>query len=87
MQFSKFGEKFTKNSGILQLMDDLGNALNSEQPINMLGGAIQHGLIKLTKPIGRCLKPSLKVIWAQWPSKISGTTQRRRAMPSLLQHW
>ena len=38
MQFSKFGEKFTKNSGILQLMDDLGNALNSEQPINMLGG-------------------------------------------------
>lgn len=38
MQFSRFGEKFTKNSGILQLMDDLGNALNSEQPINMLGG-------------------------------------------------
>ena len=38
MQFSKFGEKFTKNSGILQLMDDLGNALNSEQSINMLGG-------------------------------------------------
>lgn len=38
MKFSKFGEKFTKNSGILQLMDDLGNALNSEQPINMLGG-------------------------------------------------
>lgn len=38
MQFSKFGEKFIKNSGILQLMDDLGNALNSEQPINMLGG-------------------------------------------------
>lgn len=38
MQFSKFGEKFTKNSGILQLMDDLGNALNSQQPINMLGG-------------------------------------------------
>ena len=28
MQFSKFGEKFTKNSGILRLMDDLGNALN-----------------------------------------------------------
>lgn len=38
MQFSKFGEKFIKNSGILQLMDDLGNALNSQQPINMLGG-------------------------------------------------
>lgn len=38
MKFSKFGEKFTKNSGILQLMDDLGNALNSDRPINMLGG-------------------------------------------------
>ncbi|MFW2177773.1 MULTISPECIES: valine--pyruvate transaminase [unclassified Moraxella] len=38
MEFSKFGKKFTQNSGILQLMDDLGNALKSEQPINMLGG-------------------------------------------------
>lgn len=38
MQFSAFGEKFTQNTGILQLMDDLGEALNSDQPINMLGG-------------------------------------------------
>lgn len=38
MQFSAFGEKFTRNSGILQLMDDLGNALNSDRPVNMLGG-------------------------------------------------
>lgn len=38
MRFSKFGEKFTKNSGILQLMDDLGRALSSDKPINMLGG-------------------------------------------------
>ncbi|MDO4223812.1 MAG: aminotransferase class I/II-fold pyridoxal phosphate-dependent enzyme, partial [Acinetobacter sp.] len=38
MNISKFGKKFTQNSGILQLMDDLGNALNSDQPINMLGG-------------------------------------------------
>lgn len=38
MKFSKFGEKFTKNSGILQLMDDLGKALASDKPINMLGG-------------------------------------------------
>lgn len=38
MQFSAFGQKFTQNSGILQLMDDLGNALNSDRPINMLGG-------------------------------------------------
>lgn len=38
MQFSQFGKKFTQKTGILQLMDDLGNALNSDRPINMLGG-------------------------------------------------
>ncbi|MDO5640047.1 MAG: valine--pyruvate transaminase [Neisseria sp.] len=38
MKFSAFGEKFTRKSGILQLMDDLGNALNSDKPVNMLGG-------------------------------------------------
>lgn len=38
MQFSQFGHKFIRKTGILQLMDDLGNALNSDKPINMLGG-------------------------------------------------
>lgn len=38
MQFSQFGKKFTQKTGILQLMDDLGNALNSDRPVNMLGG-------------------------------------------------
>lgn len=38
MILSKFGEKFTQKTGILQLMDDLGEALNSEKPVNMLGG-------------------------------------------------
>ncbi|MDK4537540.1 valine--pyruvate transaminase, partial [Kingella kingae] len=38
MQFSQFGQKFTQKTGILQLMDDLGNALNSDKPMNMLGG-------------------------------------------------
>lgn len=38
MQFSLFGQKFTRKSGILQLMDDLGEALNSDTPVNMLGG-------------------------------------------------
>ncbi len=36
--FSQFGQKFEQHSGILQLMDDLGNALASDKPINMLGG-------------------------------------------------
>lgn len=38
MNISQFGKKFTQGSGILQLMDDLGNALASNKPINMLGG-------------------------------------------------
>lgn len=38
MNFSNFGKKFTQKTGILQLMDDLGNALNSDKPVNMLGG-------------------------------------------------
>lgn len=38
MILSKFGEKFTQKSGILQLMDDLGNAITTDKPINMLGG-------------------------------------------------
>ncbi|NOX61950.1 MAG: valine--pyruvate transaminase [Chloroflexi bacterium] len=40
MQFSKFGRKFTGDSGILQLMDDLGQALAASEgkQIYMLGG-------------------------------------------------
>lgn len=49
MQFSKFGQKFTQGSGILQLMDDLGNALNSDQPINMLGGGNPATIAKVNE--------------------------------------
>ena len=39
MSYSKFGEKFTQNSGIAQLMQDLGEAKHSDDPeIVMLGG-------------------------------------------------
>lgn len=38
MKLSKFGLKFTEESGILQLMDDLGEALSSEEKMLMLGG-------------------------------------------------
>ncbi|PVZ69706.1 valine--pyruvate transaminase [Pelagibaculum spongiae] len=44
MQFSKFGEKFTGNSGILSLMDDLGRALaaSGENTVMMGGGNPAH---------------------------------------------
>ncbi len=38
MHLSKFGEKFTGKSGILQLMDDLGNAVLENENVIMLGG-------------------------------------------------
>jgi valine--pyruvate aminotransferase len=38
LELSKFGEKFTKDAGILQLMDDLGDALSVHKDILMLGG-------------------------------------------------
>ncbi len=38
MKFSRFGEKFTQHSGILQLMDDFSQTLSGDQPVKMLGG-------------------------------------------------
>jgi len=38
MNFSKFTSRFTNQSGIVQLMDDLGNALAGNEEILMLGG-------------------------------------------------
>jgi len=38
MKLSSFGQKFTANSGITSLMDDLGNALASGDDMIMMGG-------------------------------------------------
>jgi valine--pyruvate aminotransferase len=38
MRLSKFGEKFTARTGILELMDDLGRAMAGQENICMLGG-------------------------------------------------
>lgn len=38
MKLSTFGTKFTSHTGILQLMDDLGNALAGGQDMIMMGG-------------------------------------------------
>lgn len=65
MQFSKFGEKFTQNSGILQLMDDLGNALNSDKPVNMLGG----GNPAFIEPVNKVYLDLLKQIVAETETK------------------
>ena len=38
MQLSKFAQRFSENSGIVLLMDDLGEAMAGEQKVLMLGG-------------------------------------------------
>jgi valine--pyruvate aminotransferase len=38
MKLSSFGEKFTRNSGIVELMDDLGSALIENPDMIMMGG-------------------------------------------------
>ena len=42
MKFSKFGEKFTRRSGITQLMDDLGAAMASGEALMLGGGNPGH---------------------------------------------
>lgn len=42
MKLSKFGQKFTANSGILELMDDLGKALASGDKLMLGGGNPAH---------------------------------------------
>ena len=38
MKLSKFGSRFSGHSGIVQLMDDLGNAMSENPDMLMLGG-------------------------------------------------
>ncbi len=38
MSYTQFGEKFTGETGIMQLMDDLGNAVTGNGDVIMLGG-------------------------------------------------
>jgi valine--pyruvate aminotransferase len=37
-RFSRFGERFSRRTGARELMDDLGSALASDEPVAMLGG-------------------------------------------------
>jgi len=38
VELSKFGEKFSGQSGIVELMDDLGTALNENPDMLFMGG-------------------------------------------------
>ena len=38
MDFSLFGQSFTRKTGIVNLMEDFGDAYHSDKPVYMLGG-------------------------------------------------
>ena len=38
LELSKFGSRYARHTGILELMDDLGNAASGDDPVLMLGG-------------------------------------------------
>jgi valine--pyruvate aminotransferase len=42
INWSDFGKKLTSRSGILELMDDLGRAMQTEGEKYMLGGVIRR---------------------------------------------
>jgi|TARA_B100001971_G_C18263386_1_gene589288 valine--pyruvate aminotransferase len=49
MKLSKFGKKITNYSGILELMDDLGNALAGKEKKYMLGGGVPAHVPEMQK--------------------------------------
>ncbi len=51
MQLSDFGRRFTRRTGILELMADLGSAVDATGPIHMLGGG------------NPALIPEMNVLW------------------------
>ncbi|MDA3956391.1 valine--pyruvate transaminase [Oceanispirochaeta sp.] len=55
MKLTSFGEKFTKKSGILELMDDLGNAVSGKDRVCMLGGGNPADIKEVQAVWRRCM--------------------------------
>ena len=53
MKLSKFGEKFSGQSGIVELMDDLGTALNENPEMIFMGAVIPGVFRKLSRYLRR----------------------------------
>lgn len=56
MRLSTFGEKFSSKSGILQLMDDLGNTLSGKGDMVMMGGGNPAHIPEVEEAMARRLK-------------------------------
>jgi len=59
MKMTTFGEKFTKKSGILELMDDLGSAVSGNDRVCMLGGGNPAEIQDVQAVWRRCLSELL----------------------------
>ncbi len=68
MDYSEFGEKFTRGSGILELMDDLGSALAEGGKFYMLGGGNPAEI------------PEINAIWRRRMEEILGEKEELEAM-------
>jgi valine--pyruvate aminotransferase len=68
MDYSEFGQKFTRGSGILELMDDLGTALAEGGKFYMLGGGNPAEI------------PEINAIWRRRMEEILGEKEELEAM-------
>lgn len=68
MKFSRIGQKFTKNIGILELMDDMGRALSGERPMLMLGGG------------NPAILPTMDAVWRESMQKLLNDHQQYSSM-------
>lgn len=60
LKFSRFGRKLTARSGILELMEDLGEALNSKREMIMLGGGNPAHIPGIQKILRQRMRKILK---------------------------
>jgi len=59
MKFSKFGEKFTGDSAIVPLMDDLGKALRDRPDLLFMGGGNPARIAEADESFARALKTAI----------------------------
>ncbi len=89
MRLSKFGQRFTRKTGALELMEDLGEAMASESPAMMLGGGNPAHIPEILELLGERLREvaddprDLRRMLADYASP-AGELQFRTALAGLL---
>ena len=63
MKLSAFGQKFSGDSGITVLMDDITNALSSGRDMIMMGGGNPANIPEIEAIMQQRLQKSLMTLW------------------------